>query len=86
MWIPSMDSVVSQWFTSYEEARTSLEASGGFLLPYRNQFFVTSSAAIECLGLDPSDPDWSSIGWDWVRPLDPAARDRLVDKRIMAGR
>ena len=86
LYVPSMDAIVSRWFTTYEEARASLDAEGGYLLPYRTQFFVTSREAIRELGLDPDDPDWSRIGWDWVRPLDPVAWERLRDRRAIAAR
>ena len=85
MWVPRMDAVLSRWFTSYEEARESLESEGGYLLPFRHQFFVTTSAAIEELGLDPEDPDWQRIGWDWACPADREAWERLMRKRTLAG-
>jgi hypothetical protein len=84
MWVPQMGAVLSRWFTTYEEARTSLDLEGGYLLPYRKQFFVTTGAAIEELGLDPADPDWALIGWDWVRPADPEAWERLMEKRVVS--
>ncbi len=80
-WVPRMATVLSRWFTTYEEARATLEAGGGYLLPYGKQFFVTASAAIEELGLDPTDPDWARIGWDWVRPAESQAWERLREKR-----
>lgn len=76
-----MDAILSRWFTTYEEARASLESEGGYLLPYRNQYFVTSGEAIRELGLDPADPDWAKIGWDWVHPRDAEAWQRLRAKR-----
>lgn len=84
MYVPSMDAIVSRWFTTYEEARTSLDAEGGYLLPHQEQYFVTSPEAIRELGLDPDDPDWARIGWDWVRPCDPMARERLRQRRMIA--
>ena len=84
MYVSSMDVIMNRWFTSYEEARASLEQEGGYLLPYRSQFFVTPSEGIRELGLDPDDPDWERIGWDWVRPRDEAARARLEEKRVIA--
>ena len=72
------------WFASYDEARASLDADGGYLLPYRHHFFVTTAEALRELGLDPSDDDWRRIGFDWVRPADPAAHARLVGKRRAA--
>jgi hypothetical protein len=50
-------------------------------LPYEDQFFVTVPDAIRELGLDPADPDWERIGFDWVRPRDPEAWGRLSIKR-----
>lgn len=84
MYVPRMATVLSRWFTTYEEARASLELEGGYLLPNGRHFFVTASAAIQELGLDPDDPDWNRIGWDWVRPRDPAAWERLKEKRLVA--
>ncbi len=84
MWIASMDAVVSRWFTTYEAARASLDAEGGYLFPYGTQFFVTLAEGVRELGLDPVDPDWARIGWDWVRPVDSQAWRRLRDKRELA--
>lgn len=85
MYVPRMDAILSRWFTSYEEARASLQQEGGYLLPYKHHYFVTSSEAIRELGLDPADPDWARIGWDWVHPADPDAWHRLMAKRELAG-
>ena len=81
MYVPRMDAVLNRWFRSYSEARTSLESEAGYLLPYKSQFFVTLSEGIRELGLDPDDPDWERIGWDWVQPKDDAAWKRLKEKR-----
>ena len=43
MYVPRMDAILNRWFTTYEGARASLESEGGYLLPYRSQFFVTTS-------------------------------------------
>lgn len=86
MYVPRMAAILSQWFTTYEEARAALEATGGYLLPFRSQFFVTSREAIRELGLDPDDADWERIGWDWVQPRDPAAWERLYTKRGLVAR
>lgn len=84
MYVSRMDAVLNSWFTNYEEARRSLETNGGYLLPFKNQFFVTQSEGIRELGLDPDDPDWQRIGWDWVRPKDEEAWVRLREKRLQA--
>jgi hypothetical protein len=84
MFVSRMDAILSRWFTTHEEARASLEKEGGYLLPYKSQYFVTSSEAIRELGLDPNDPDWVHIGWDWVCPADDEAWQRLKAKRELA--
>jgi hypothetical protein len=84
MYVDSMDVFLNGWFTSYEEARAARIAEQGYLFPYRHHFFVASAAAVEELGLDPADPDWERIGWDWVRPLDAEAWERLKLKREIA--
>lgn len=70
------------WCATYEQARKIREQNSGYLLAYRRHFFIVDRHFIETLGLDPEDPDWDSIGRDWVRPLDPAARERLYSKLI----
>ena len=84
MYVPRMDAFLNRWFTSYEEARASLESDGGYLLPYNGQFFVTVEDAIRELGLDPEDSDWERIDWDWAFPRDLEARERLKLKREVA--
>lgn len=84
MYVPRMDAILNRWFRNYTEARASLEAEGGYLLPYKNHFFVTLTEGIRDLGLDPEDPDWERIGWDWVQPKDREAWERLKEKRQQA--
>jgi hypothetical protein len=84
MYVPRMDAVLNRWFTTYAEARSSLESEGGYLLPFKSQFFVTLREGIRELGLDPDDPDWALIGWDWVEPKDREAWKRLKEKREAA--
>jgi hypothetical protein len=84
MYVARMDAIMNRWFTTYEDARASLQSEGGYLFPYRNQYFVTLREGIRELGLDPDDPDWARIGWDWVRPDDAEAWERLKDKRELA--
>lgn len=84
MYIDAMDALLNRWFRTYEEARAALDAEGGYLLPFRRQCFVTSAEGVRTLGLDPDDPDWERIGWDWVRPRDPTAWERLAARRWIA--
>src|SRR5262245_9310963 len=84
MYAARMSLWLNRWFADYDEARASLDADGGYLLPYRHHFFVTTAEAIRELGLDPFDDDWRRIGFDWVRPADPQAHARLLAKRRTA--
>jgi hypothetical protein len=76
---------LNRWFARYVEARASLEAEGGYLFPYRHQFFICEQGFLAALGIDPGDPDWGRIGRDWVRPLDETARSRLERTLIALG-
>lgn len=84
---PNLDVFLNRWFTTYEEARRVLESEGGYLLPYRHQFFVCEAPAIKAMGLDPEDPDWARVGRDCARPADEQAYRRLREKReaVMSG-
>lgn len=76
--------LLNRWFARYEEARASLEELGGYLFPYRSQFFLCEEEGVRLLGLDPADPDWERIGFDWVEPADRDAWRRLAGKRARA--
>lgn len=84
MYVPQLAALLNRWFADYDEARASLQTHGGYLLPYRRQFFITESEGIRTLGLDPDDPDWTRIGFDWVRPADAGAHTRLRQRRQQA--
>lgn len=79
---------LNHWFASYDEARAAHGDARGspgarrYLLAYKRHFFLVERAFIEALSLDPDDPDWEAIGWDWARPRDRAARARLYAKLL----
>lgn len=81
---PTLDVFLNQWFSNYDEARRALDSGNGFLLPYKNHFFVCEADVIEALGLEPDDPDWGRIGRDAAMPKDAEAFQRLRQKRIDA--
>lgn len=76
---------LNRWFSTHAEARESLRTLGGFLFPFREQFFVCEAGFLRALGVDVTDADWARIGFDWVEPLDTAARERLEQKLIGLG-
>lgn len=78
---------LNAWFIEHGEARSHLDErraadAHAYLLPYRRQFVVVDTSYVEALGLDPNDPDWALIGFDWARPRDRDAWTRLVLKRL----
>ncbi|WP_454780469.1 hypothetical protein [Legionella sp. WA2022007384] len=68
------------WFAHYTEAKSHQHAQGGFLLPYKNQFFICDADYIRNLGFNPEDQDWKLIGYDWVNPESKEAWKRLYKK------
>lgn len=78
----NLDVFLNRWFSTYDQARASLQAEGGYLLPYRRHFYICAAGVIRALGLDPDDPDWQRIGWDCAKPADREAHRRLVEKRM----
>lgn len=79
---------LNKWFANYAEAKAHQQITGGFLLPYKKQFYICEADYIKFIGFDPNDPDWQLIGWDWVKPLNQKAWQRLYTKwlKIQGGR
>ncbi len=74
---PNGGAFFNQWFSNYKEAKQILLQSGGYLLPYKNQFFICESGYIEYIGLDKDDTDWTAINYNWIEPGDMEAWQRL---------
>lgn len=70
-------SFTNEWHRNYGDARASLEKDGGYLLVHHTDFFLVTAEYIERLGIDPQDPDWEAIGYDWAKPNDAEAFGRL---------
>jgi len=58
----------NNWFASYKKAKDVHKQSRGFLLPFRNQFFICEEGFVDELGLPAELPEWKTIGFDWVHP------------------
>ncbi|MBN9227245.1 MULTISPECIES: hypothetical protein [Legionella] len=71
---------LNHWFSHYAEAKLHQRTQGGFLLPFKNQFFVCDADYIRNLGFNPEDRDWTFIGNDWVHPESKEAWQRLYKK------
>lgn len=79
-WYPRKNSLITDWFDTYNEARECLEEKGGYLLTFRGRYFIACAEYIEILGLDPDDRLWREIGFDCKRPADKKAMRRLLEK------
>lgn len=77
---------INHWFNNYAEAKAYQQSHGGFLLPYKNQFFICEQGYIQHIGIDPDDPHWELIAWDWAKPSDQAARQSLYQQFLKANR
>jgi hypothetical protein len=73
---------LNQWFANYDEAKAYQQLNGGFLLPFKNQFFICDADYIMNLGFDPEDADWKLIEYDWAQPGHKEAWQRLHKKWI----
>ena len=71
---------LNKWFANYNDAKTEQKIHGGFLLPYKHQFFICDADYLAMLGLNPNDPEWSLIEFDWVRPANIKAWQRLLHR------
>ena len=81
---PGASAFWKTWFASYPEAKAYLAAHGGYLLPYRKQFFVCEAAYVHFLGIPEGDADLAKVGANWAEPADAAAWRRLR-RRLGAG-
>lgn len=79
---------LNQWFATYAEAKSYQKVNDGFLLPFKNQFFICDADYILNLGFKAEDTDWKLIGYDWAHPGDKEAWQRLHKKwmKLQGGR
>jgi hypothetical protein len=77
---PDLDVFLNRWYSSYADARKALAKHGGFLLSYKNHFFVCAAEVIRALGLEPEDHDWGRIGCDVAQPCGPGGVRALASE------
>lgn len=68
------------WYKDYEEAKAHLAQGQGFLLPYRDHFFICQNEYVEFLGVPSQDQDLQLVGRNWVEPENSEAFLRLSKK------
>lgn len=71
---------LNKWFADYNDAKSHLKSDGGYLLPYKNQYFICDANYITNIGFNPNDPDWRLIEYDWANPTNQSAWKRLYTK------
>ena len=77
---PRCAGFINTWYANYDEAKDHLVHHGGYLLPYKNDYFVCERVYIQTLGLDPDDSDWDLIAFNWAKPANQDAWNRLNQK------
>jgi len=75
-------SYLNHWTRDYAQASAMRAERGGYLLAYRADYFLAERGFIQALGLDPDDPDWQEMGFDWAKPANLDARTRLYSKLV----
>ena len=74
---------VHKWFKSYIEACRYQAKNGGYLLRFWADYIVCGIEYIQLLQLHSYSKDWELIGFDWVKPHDQSAYQRLYQKALL---
>ena len=72
------------WFAKYSQAKKVLSEGKGFLLPYKNQYFIVEEHFVDSIGLPHTLPEWKEIGNDWIHPKNVKAWLRLSEMYVKA--
>lgn len=70
------------WFAKYSQAKKTLSEGKGFLLPFRNQYFIVEEHFVDSIGLPHTLPEWKEIGNDWVHPKNVKAWLKLNEMYV----
>ena len=70
------------WFAKYSQAKKVLNEGKGFLLPYKNQYFIVEEHFVDSIGLPHTLPEWNEIGNDWIHPKNVKAWLKLNDMYV----
>ena len=63
-WYQKSSPFINHWFARRIDAQEHQQLNGGFLLPYKGQYFIAEKEYIEHVGLDPENPIWKIINFD----------------------
>ena len=56
------------WFAKYSQAKKVLSEGKGFMLPFKNQYFIVEEHFVDSIGLPHTLREWNEIGNDWIHP------------------
>lgn len=68
---------VYAWFKDYDQAKNYQEKNNGYLLRFWSDYIVCGDEYIRCIGMPVGHQDWGFIGYDWVKPKNRRAYERL---------
>ena len=66
MYYGNCGAYLNVWFANYDEAKHYHQEQGGYLLPYRKDYYVCTKEVVLYLGLDEHDAEWEKLGNNWV--------------------
>lgn len=72
------------WFAKYSQAKKVLSEGAGFLLPFKNQYFIVEEHFVDSIGLPHTLPEWKAIGNDWIHPKNVKAWLKLNEMYVEA--
>lgn len=77
MYTSACGAYLNVWLNNYEEAKVHQQTHGGYLLSYRQHFYIGTDEVVATLRLDHLKEEWAAIGYDWVQPQDNDAHKTI---------
>lgn len=68
------------WFATYSQAKKVLKEGKGYLLPFRNQFFIVEEHFVDSIGIPHTLPEWDEIDRDLVHPKNVKAWLKVMER------
>jgi hypothetical protein len=79
LYYENWSAMLNHWFKDLAEARAFRAAYGGYLLSYRQYYFVCDDDFIAQLALNNFRAEWETIGFDWTLAQGSGAWQRLFE-------
>jgi len=75
--------LIHKWFKNYNEASEYRLENDGYLLQFWGDYVICGIEYIRLLKLDSYTEEWHLIGYNWIKPKNEYAYQRLYDKAIL---